>query len=247
MTDLFAPSGDAAQAPQQLSLGICLDDEITFDNFFTAEGSVSRQLVALLRQQLQPLGESYIYLWGGQGAGITHLLQAACLQAQESGAGAVYLPLRELWRFDPRELLGGLESMELVCLDDIDRVAGSAEWERALFHFFNRLRDGGGRLLVGAHVNLSQLPIALADLASRLQWGANYQLCGLSDEHKQLALQSRAQRRGLEMTDEVAQYIVQRAPRAMKLLFASLERLDSASLAQQRKLTIPFVKTVLGL
>jgi DnaA family protein len=69
----------------------------------------------------------------------------------------------------------------------------------------------------------------------------------LDDEQKQAALQFRARARGLVLNDEVAAYIIQRLPRDMNELFWQLNRLDHASLAEQRKLTIPFVKKILGL
>ncbi|MDH5572845.1 MAG: DnaA regulatory inactivator Hda, partial [Gammaproteobacteria bacterium] len=39
-----------------------------------------------------------------------------------------------------------------------------------------------------------------------------------------------------------AKYLLKHCPRDMKSLFEMLDRLDHASLAAQRKLTIPFVR-----
>jgi DnaA family protein len=89
--------------------------------------------------------------------------------------------------------------------------------------------------------------LSLEDLRSRLQWGLTYQVHSLTDEDKQQALQMRARARGLELSDDVAQYIIQRLPRDTNELFWQLARLDHASLAEQRKLTIPFVKKVLAI
>ena len=232
---------------QQLSLGVSLNDDATFDNFYTRAGSGNAQVLEILRRQLQPGGEVYVYLWGGAGAGLTHLLQAACHACQSRGLTAQYLPLRELVGFAPQSLLEGLEAVDLLCLDGLQAVVGQAQWERALFHLFNRLRDNDKRLLAGAHCNLGQLPVGLADLASRLRSGVVMQVAGMTDFEKQAALQLRAAARGLELGDEVAQYILHRAPRDTNELFYYLNRLDDASLAEQRRLTIPFVKRVLNL
>jgi DnaA-homolog protein len=118
---------------------------------------------------------------------------------------------------------------------------------QALFNLYNRIRDAGKLLLVAAVIGPRELPVKLPDLASRLQWGLTLQVHSLDDQDKQQALQLRARARGLELSDEVAHFIIQRLPRDMNELFWQLNRLDHASLAEQRKLTIPFVKKILGL
>lgn len=236
-----------AEVPQQLSLGISHVDDATFDNFYLAPGSPNAVAMSALRQQFSPLGEKFIFLWGLSGSGLTHLLQAACHQAQEQGHSIQYLPLSNMLGYSPQHLLEGLDSQDLVCLDELQVIAGKSDWELAIFHLFNRLRDSGKQLLLAADFGPHQLPIDLPDLRSRLNSGVSFGLQRLNDQEKCSALQQRALRRGLELTDEVAKYILSRASRDMNELFRSLSKLDDASLTEQRKLTIPFVKQVLGL
>jgi DnaA family protein len=233
-------------SPQQLSLSVSLSDYATFDNFFVPADGSNAQSLALLCQQLEG-GENFIYLWGGEGAGLSHLLQAACHQALDRGLSAAYLPLAEMRSLDPRQVLAELETLDFLALDDLQCVAGERVWEESLFHLYNGLRDGGKRLLVAARTSPRELTLGLEDLRSRLMWGLTLQLYPLSDTDKRLALQSRARARGLELNDEVASYLMQRLPRSTHELFEQLQRLDEASLAEQRRLTIPFVKRVLGL
>jgi len=230
--------------PQQMSLGISLDDDATFSNFYCAPGSQNAQLVQALQTQLLPEGESFVYLWGA--SGVSHLLQAACHAADNLGVSFQYLPLDELATMSPDSLLEGLDELDWLCIDGLQFVVANPDWEMALFALFNGLRDKGGRLLIAANASPNELPIALADLQSRLNWGLTLSIQALSDEEKLAALQLRANGRGLELGDEVGQYILHRAPRDMGPLFQCLNTLDNASLAEQRRLTIPFVKQVLG-
>ena len=231
--------------PVQLPLGVRLRDDATFANYYPEANPVALGYVERLCEADAGWAENLIYLWGAPGVGRSHLLQAACLRFEQRGEAAVYLPLAEVAEYGP-ELLDGLDQSELVCLDDLDAVAGRADWEEALFHLFNRLRDSGRRLLLAATASPRELPVQLPDLQSRLTLALVFQLHALSDEDKLRALQLRASRRGLHLTDEVGRFILTRGERSMSALFELLERLDQASLQAQRKLTIPFLKETLG-
>ncbi len=233
--------------PQQLSLGVSLNDDATFENFYAPTATPNAQILSSLRLQIETANEPFIFLWGAAGCGLTHLLQGACHHAQTLQKSFQYFPLRDLAGYAPDELFIGLEELDLVVLDALDEVINRPEWELALFNLFNRLRDAGKLLLVAAVQGPQELPVNLPDLKSRLQWGTTFHVHTLDDDQKQAALQFRARARGLELNDEVAAYIIQRLPRDMNELFWQLNRLDHASLAEQRKLTIPFVKKILGL
>jgi len=231
--------------PIQLPLGVRLRDDATFANYYPGANAAALGYVERLCEADAGWTESLIYLWGGEGVGRSHLLQAACLRFEQRGEQAVYLPLAEVVDYGPA-LLDNLEQCELVCLDDLRAVVGRADWEEALFHLFNRLRDSGRRLLLSADTAPRELPVQLADLQSRLTLALVFQLQSLSDEDKLRALQLRASRRGLQLSDEVGRFILTRGERSMSALFELLERLDQASLQAQRKLTIPFLKETLG-
>ncbi len=218
----------------QLPLGIGLREATTFANY--VPGANAAAVYALVQA-----GEACTYLWGQAGSGRTHLLQAACHAEAERSGATVYLPLTKYREFSPA-ILEGLEGLSLVCLDDVQIIAAKPVWEMALFHLYNRLRESGARLLAAGAAAPARLGLRLPDLVSRLNWGPVFQLQGLGDEDKLVALQLRARARGLALPDEVGRYLLRRLPRDMHTLFDMLETLDVASLATQRRLTIPFVR-----
>jgi uncharacterized protein HI_1225.1 len=141
-----------------------------------------------------------------------------------------------------------LEQQELVCLDDLQTIIGNSEWEIALFDLFNRIKTNGKTLLVvSADQSPTSLPVKLPDLASRLKWGESYQLIPLSDEQKFAVLKQNAHQRGIILSDDTANFIFTRLDRDMTTLKKALVQLDKASLQAKRNLTIPFVKSILGL
>ena len=229
---------------QQLSLNLRLKDASSFGNFLPG---ANREALDQLRAGVvatatrAKASEPVIFLWGMEGSGKTHLLQAACRLAQELGIAPVYLPLGEIEALPP-SVIEGADQAPLVCLDDLERAAGRPEGETALFSLAERLRAAGGMLVVAASTPPAQLGIRLPDLASRLAWGTTYALQPLDDRQKLEAVRLRAQHRGFEMAEDVARYILSRYPRDLPSLFILLDRIDQASLAQQRRVTIPFLR-----
>jgi DnaA family protein len=158
-----------------------------------------------------------------------------------------YLPLKDLSNYPPASILEGIDEQQLICIDDIEAIEGQADWQEAIFHLFNRLRDQDKYLVIAGHKSPKELSINLKDLHSRLQWGLVLHLNSLKDSDKQAAIQMRATTLGLELPDDVANFLLKRVTRSSSHLFAVISTLDKASLIDQRKLTIPFVKQTLSL
>jgi DnaA family protein len=134
----------------------------------------------------------------------------------------------------------------VICVDDIDAVAGDKNWEQSLFHLFEGLRQYDGRLVLAAKKSPLHCGITLPDLGSRFSSGATFRLMPLSDEDKVGAMQLRANWRGLVLPDDTARYLISRVERGCRQLFSLLDQLDREALTAQKKLTIPFVKGVLS-
>jgi len=158
-----------------------------------------------------------------------------------------YLPLKDLSIYPPAMVLDGIDQLQLICIDDIESIVGNSAWEEALFHLFNQLRDQGKRLVIGSHKAPRELSLNLKDLYSRLQWGTVLRINLLDESDKQAAIKVRATQLGLELPDDVANFLLKRVKRSSGDLFTIISMLDRASLVNQRKLTIPFVKQALSL
>lgn len=225
----------------QLPLGLALRDSARFASFFPGPNS---EAVHCLQLAATGKGETLVFLSGATGLGKTHLLQAACHEATRREHAAAYLPLNELKTLSP-DLFDGMQEMQLVCIDDVGAIAGLPDWETGLFHLFNRTRESGSRLLVAGPGHADKLGIKLPDLVSRLGWGVTYTLKPIDNASVQAALMHRAHSRGLELPEETVAFLLKRIPRDLPSVFELLDRLDKASMVEQRRLTIPFVKAVL--
>lgn len=229
--------------PQQLPLDLNLDEQNTFANFVSGD---NMELVARLQQIAQGRGEQFVYLFGADHVGKTHLLQACCHLAHDKQLSPIYIPLKDIEQFEPN-MLDNLTSLPVVFVDDVDAIVGRPAWEEAFFHFYNQMQQVGRRLIVTATAPPKELGLALKDLVSRLNWGISYHIKPLSDTEKIQLLLTRAQQQGLHMPQNVADYLLKTNSRDVGHLLQVLSKLEDATLQHQRKLTIPFVKKVLSL
>ncbi|PID49454.1 MAG: DnaA regulatory inactivator Hda [Proteobacteria bacterium] len=223
---------------QQLSLNIALLDNVDFASFYLRPDN--QELLSLLKTSFW---ESFpqLFIFGLSGSGKSHLLQACCVRAQETGVSASYLSLRQLALYGTT-VLDGLDHCALVAVDDLGVVMGDLEWEAAIFHLINRCRENRQALLMAARRNPRELDCYLPDLISRFCWGPIYGLNALNEQQAIEAFRLRATKRGFEVADNVLAYIRKRFPLDMCSLMDLLERLDRASLDKRRKITIHFVQ-----
>jgi DnaA-homolog protein len=225
---------------RQLPLGVRIPDRALFETFLPArDGEAVAYLKALARRETG--GAAWVC--GAAGSGKTHLLQAACVLASgEARAG--YLPLRELGSFGPGTL-EGLNELDCLCLDDLDAVVGNRDWERALFAVHREMEERGGSLIAAAAGPPALLAWSLKDLGSRWTASAIFQLKGLDEAEVLEALRLRAAARGLELPEDTARWLQRRFPRDMRSLYDLLDELDEEALIERRRLTVPFIRSVL--
>jgi len=225
--------------PDQLTLSVSLSNFASFENYYPTG---NEELVAALHHFVAAAdkGSKVIHLFGNTGCGKTHLMCATMRLARETNHSASYVPLQS--KNISTSVLKQIKGHELVCVDDIDVIAGEHIAERALFQLYERIQIGNGKLVTSARGAANHLGLGLRDLVSRLQGGASYRVVSLRDEQKRDALRFRAASRGFALSDEVTEYVLRRYPRDTHTLFGLLECIDEASLSAKRRVTIPFLK-----
>ncbi len=238
-------------APQQFPLALALDQHATFDNFWP--GPDGQLLAALQDIARQPqAGDAararWHYVSGAAASGVSHLLQATVASAQSAGFDAIYLSLVELAQLPSEDCFAGLEHSALLCIDEIEQLEQCPQLQQPLLFLLERSKAAGGNSVVfGGKPAVAQLALSLADLHSRLGSATQYRIQSRDDEQLGAILRFRADRIGLAMPDEVARFVLSRCSRSLRDLLQLLDELDRLAMAQQRRLTIPFVKDCLGI
>jgi DnaA-homolog protein len=224
----------------QLPLALRFPPDQRFEAFIAAPDGVLAQLRALAQG-----AAGSVYIAGSVSTGKSHLLLATCAEAEAAGRRTAYLPLAAATG-RLHDALDAFEHADLVALDGLEVIAGHRDDEIALFDAHNRARDAGRSLLYAARAMPDALDLGLPDLRSRLSQCARISLEPLDDDGRADVLRVRAQRRGLQLEDAAIDWLLKRVDRDLVSLTALLDRLDRESLAAQRRLTVPFLKRVLG-
>ncbi|MDN5923439.1 MAG: DnaA regulatory inactivator Hda [Xanthomonadales bacterium] len=225
----------------QLPLGLRWPPQQSFDYFVAAGNALA---LAACQHAANETGAPWVVLLGTRGSGKTHLLLAACQQASRAELGAQYLPLRDLPEPRAAAIRGG-GGRALIAVDDVDAIKGDSDAEHALFELYNRRRDTGETVLFSASQPLASSGLQLPDLLSRLGMCTQLALQPLDEAARRSLLRERAAARGMSLEDDVLDWLFRHHPRDMTSLSALLEKLDHASLAAHRRITIPFLRDFL--
>jgi DnaA family protein len=200
---------------KQLLLDIQPLAPATLDNFIA--GSNEEALHSLKMLLSGTADVNFIYLWGVNGSGKSHLLQACKRLAAE-------------------------RNLPLQVADNVHTLDEEAQID--LFNRFNQLRASGGMLVTSGNAAPTQMGLR-DDLATRLAWGLVYQLHPLTDEEKAQALKTHAKERGMKLPDEVVDYCLRYLRRDLPTLMAVLNALDKWSLTEKKPVTVPMLKKML--
>lgn len=229
---------------QQLLPGFSFRADADFAGFFATAGLklAKHTLENFIADQVPDC----VYLSGAAGSGKSHLLQAACNAADAAGRSAIYLPLQQVSVYPPSAVLEDVLQADIICIDDVDAISGKADWQEALFHLYNQRFAAEKPLYLAASLPARLLTLELADLQSRLAACLAFQLPLMNDDEKIAMLQALGRARGIQINDASALFIIQRSGRSSSEIIDVLEKLDQASLIAKRKITVPFIKELLG-
>lgn len=225
----------------QLPLDLRWPAHQRFESF---DGGANGVALDLLADAAAHPAAAWSFLAGPVGSGRTHLLVATCAQASAAGRSAQYLSLDAL-RAPRAAAIRGFGGSDLLAIDDLDAIVCDAEAEHAMFDLYNRCRAEGATLVFAASAAPALLGFGLPDLVSRLGACTQVSLKPLDEGARRVLLRARALARGIELDEPVLDWLFARGRRDLASLLAMLERIDRASLAAQRRVTIPFLRELL--
>ncbi len=224
---------------KQIALDIGLNSGPSLANFFAGPNQAALQHMQLWasNDKRSPVPT---YVWGESGSGKTHLLRAVQAALRDQGCPAGWMdgsvtdptPFDDAWR--------------VVILDDVHLY--TAIQQHAAFNWFvNSTTPGDGQqrwVLAAGQMPPSDLTLR-EDLRTRLGWGHIFQLQVLSESERRAVLRQHADARGIFLSDDVMDFMLNRFSRDLSSLIQLLDQLDGYALQTQRAITIPLIKAML--
>ncbi len=218
---------------RQLALDLPVTEACGREDFLVAASNAAA-VAALDDWRTWPAGK--LVLIGPDGSGKTHLARIWA-----AAAGAAVLPAQAL----PAADLPALAATGAVAVEDADRLPPDGSAERPLLHLHNLLAQTGGSLLVTARTPPRDWPVALPDLASRMQATVSVRLEPPDDALLAAVLVKQFADRQITVAPEVISHAVARMERSLAAARRLAADLDALALAEGRAVTRGLVTRLL--
>lgn len=220
------------QRPTQLSLDLITMPAVGRDDFYVS--SANATAVALI-ECWQDWPARKLVLSGPAGSGKTHLAHV-----WRDLSGAAILPAADLVSADIPTLSTGH-----IAIEDADQIAGDRAGEEALFHLHNLVLAEGHSLLITARAAPNHWPLALPDLASRMQATPTCTLKEPDDQLLAAVLMKQMGDRQILPSPGTIPFLVRRMPRAFDAATRVVTELDKLALERRRPVTRALAAEVL--
>ena len=220
----------------QLGLPISLNTSMLLESFVA-----NKELLRLINQLFVDENSSEVFIYGALGQGKTHVLQGAVLKALELDKNAIYIDCNEPF---PEHILDFIDQINFISFDNVHLI--SSKNQEIFFDLYNQARQSKILILVGADSLPSDLEV-MKDIKTRLSLAAVYKLEELNDELIMRVIDSQMSQRNLSINSGVYEYLFKNYSRDLKLLLATLNDLDKASLQAKKAISVPFVRKFLNL
>ena len=221
---------------EQLTFPWSKPNNSSFDDFYFEKNNLS------ILENLKSGDDLVIY--GLSKVGKSFLLQSLCNYFSKSNKSSLYLPLKELNNYKTG-LLDDLEKLDLVCIDDLQLIAGDNNWETAIFNLINNCLISNCRIVFCSNINPSLISFELDDLFSRIQKINRMEVHPVKSDNLIEAVRFFADLRSINIGDKEVTYLINHSKRNMGDLVTHINQLDKLSMQLKRKITIPLIKKVI--
>src|SRR5678809_863424 len=227
----------------------------TFETFVV--GNNNNFAYAAAQAVAQAPGKSYnpLFLYGGVGLGKTHLLHAIGqhVASHKKGARVAYVSSEKF----TNEYIDGIQNNQLakfrkkyrqtdvLLIDDIQFLAGKERIQEEFFHTFNALHENHKQIVLTCDRPASEIQNLEHRLVSRFEWGLVTDLQPPDVETRLAILRKKERLMGVELPEEIINFLAQRIRTNIRRLEGALVRVSSFACLTGRKLTIEVIEGLL--
>ena len=234
-----------------------LNPRYTFGNYCS---SMSNKLAVSIGQAIaeHPEVKTYnpLFVFGSTGVGKTHLLQAIGIRLKEQfpRMRVLYVTARifesqfttAVIQKKVNDFINFYQSIDVLLLDDIQFLAGKDKTQNTFFHIFNHLHQHQRQLVMSSDCRPSDLDGMEPRLISRFKWGMTVELEKPDFDLRRKFLAMKAGQDGLNISDEVLDYIAANVTDSVRELEGVMVALLAHATVLDQDITIDLARSVIG-
>ena len=219
----------------QIPINFSFCNAKTLDNYISGE---NKHLIKALKEFAKNNHGQLIYLFGEKSTGKSHLCKAVFDIIEDTKILVNQHNFETLSDMD-------LQNINYLIIDDFEIILEKRNNEDTLFYYINEFIISKKSLLISSINSTEQITFTKKDLKSRLTSNLIFNIKEISDERKVEVLKNITEDIGWTIEEKVCQYIMYHYRRDLFFLCNVLKSIDENSLALKKKVTIPFVKSII--
>ena len=231
--------------PKQLIFPFQIDQKASFDSFFCSPDN--QNLMTRLADIVISQDANELIIHGEEGSGKSFLMQAICNELSSAEKQFAFIPMKKAFNMGV-EIFQNLGSLDVVCIDDVQLIFKTQDWETALFNLINECQQSNCSLMLslGGTQPLGE-SVVLPDLLSRIKRMEFVALNAVQDESFNQAIDFVAQQLDIRIEKAELEFLLKHQIRKFSLLVENIIALDKQAASLKRKITIPLIKETLNI
>jgi chromosomal replication initiator protein len=244
-------------APHKMQIDSQLNPNYTLDNYI--EGDCNRLARAAgVAIGLKPGETAFnpLVLSGKPGLGKTHLAQAIGVDVKKRFPNKTVLYVstnmfktqfvEAVKKNELNDFLHFYQLIDVLIIDDIQELAGLEGTQRTFFHIFNHFHQSKKQLILTSDKSPSELKGVEERLISRFKWGLCVDILSPDFKTRLEILRRKAYADGLEIPDDVFEYIAQNVNNNIRELEGALISMLAQATLNNKEITLEVAESILG-
>jgi chromosomal replication initiator protein len=196
-----------------------------------------------------------LFIYGGTGLGKTHLAQAIGIEVKNRfpektvlyvSANKFITQFSDATKKNERnDFLHFYQMIDVLIIDDVHEFAGKEKSQDTFFHIFNHLHQTGKQLILTSDRPPIELNGLSKRLISRFKWGLSAELQAPEYNTRLAILKQKIYNDGIELPDEVIEYIASNISNNIRELEGALITLLAQSTLNRKIITSDLAKSII--
>ena len=232
-----------------------LNPSYNFENFLEGDSNRLARNAGIAVAN-KPGGTSFnpLLIFGGVGLGKTHLAHAIGVDIKDKYPEKTVLYISaekftqqyidSVKKNNRNDFIHFYQIIDVLIIDDVQFLSGKSGTQDVFFHIFNHLHQNGNQVILTS----DKAPVDMQDieqrLLSRFKWGLSAELQNPDFETRVSILKNKLYRDGVEMDDDVIDYVAKNIKSNVRELEGAIISLIAQSSFNKKEITINLAKDI---